>query len=161
MDPSGGPRAWAALRLLRGSVRRRDDDLVVEERTCELLAAVGPRPRARAATGEDARVRRVVAEARERFAERLSLRALAAGVGLHPVYLARLFRRRPRRERGRLRPRASASRRSCTEDPRARSDLPLASIALEGGFSDQAHLTRVFHAEVGTTPAAFRAALLH
>lgn len=37
-----------------------------------------------------------------------------------------------------------------------RSDLPLSSIALASGFADQSHLTRCFHALVGTTPARFR-----
>lgn len=32
----------------------------------------------------------------------------------------------------------------------------IAAIALGCGFSDQSHLTRVFHAVVGTSPAAWR-----
>ena len=34
---------------------------------------------------------------------------------------------------------------------------PLAEAALEAGFADQAHLTRVFKAALGLTPAAYRA----
>ena len=34
--------------------------------------------------------------------------------------------------------------------------LPLAEVALSAGFSDQAHLGRVFRDRVGTTPAAYR-----
>jgi AraC family transcriptional regulator len=41
--------------------------------------------------------------------------------------------------------------------PRTRQ--PLASIALEAGFTDQFHLTRVFRRETGMTPGRFRAAL--
>jgi hypothetical protein len=36
------------------------------------------------------------------------------------------------------------------------SDLPVASIAAQLGFSDQAHLTKVFRQIVGDTPAAWR-----
>ncbi|MGE6783838.1 helix-turn-helix domain-containing protein [Ensifer adhaerens] len=36
------------------------------------------------------------------------------------------------------------------------SDLPIASIAAQLGFSDQAHLTKVFRQIVGETPAAWR-----
>jgi AraC-like DNA-binding protein len=37
---------------------------------------------------------------------------------------------------------------------------PLASVALDAGFADQAHLTRDFRARTGTTPGAFRRSLL-
>ena len=37
-----------------------------------------------------------------------------------------------------------------------RSSDSIAAIALSCGFADQSHLTRVFHAAVGTSPAAWR-----
>ena len=40
-----------------------------------------------------------------------------------------------------------------------RSNQPLALIAQEAGFSDQSHLTSIFHRETGLTPGRFRAAL--
>ena len=40
-----------------------------------------------------------------------------------------------------------------------RTNQPLALIAQEAGFSDQSHLTSVFHREIGITPGQFRAAL--
>lgn len=39
------------------------------------------------------------------------------------------------------------------------SDATIADIAAQCGFSDQSHLTRVFSAEVGVSPAAFRRTL--
>lgn len=35
--------------------------------------------------------------------------------------------------------------------------LPLAEVAVQCGFADQSHFTRVFRREVGTTPARYRA----
>ena len=40
-----------------------------------------------------------------------------------------------------------------------RTSEPLASIALEVGFTDQSHLTQVFRRATGVTPGRFRAAL--
>ncbi|MCQ4159868.1 AraC family transcriptional regulator [Roseomonas sp. GC11] len=40
-----------------------------------------------------------------------------------------------------------------------RRDMPIIQIATACGFSSQSHLTRVFGAALGTTPAAYRAAL--
>jgi len=37
-----------------------------------------------------------------------------------------------------------------------RSDVPLADVALDAGFADQAHFTRVFRRETGSTPSAYR-----
>jgi AraC family transcriptional regulator len=37
-----------------------------------------------------------------------------------------------------------------------RTEDSLSAIAASCGFADQSHLTRVFHAEVGTSPAAWR-----
>jgi AraC-like DNA-binding protein len=41
----------------------------------------------------------------------------------------------------------------------ARSHLPLAQVAAESGFYDQAHLSRVMRSEIGLTPAEARALL--
>jgi len=83
------------------------------------------------------------------------VRDLAAAAGVHPVYLARAFRRAygaPVTEYARrLRVRAAANRVASTE-------LPLARIACEAGFADQAHLTRELRRETGLTPAALRRA---
>ena len=37
-----------------------------------------------------------------------------------------------------------------------RSNVPLADVALDAGFADQAHFTRVFRRETGSTPSAYR-----
>jgi AraC family transcriptional regulator len=83
------------------------------------------------------------------------VRDLAMSAGVHPVYLARAFRRAygmPVTEYARrLRVRAAADRVAST-------GLPLARIACEAGFADQAHLTRELRRETGLTPGALRRA---
>jgi AraC family transcriptional regulator len=83
------------------------------------------------------------------------VRDLARAAGVHPVYLARAFRRAygvPVTEYARrLRVRAAADRVASTE-------LSLARIACEAGFADQAHLTRELRRETGLTPGALRRA---
>jgi AraC family transcriptional regulator len=81
------------------------------------------------------------------------VRDLAVAAGVHPVYLARVFRRAygvPVTEYARgLRVRAAADRVASTA-------LPLARVALEAGFADQAHLTRELRRATGLTPGALR-----
>lgn len=42
------------------------------------------------------------------------------------------------------------------EEMLERTNDSISSIALNCGFADQSHLTRIFHAEVGSSPAAWR-----
>lgn len=88
-----------------------------------------------------------------RFAEPMTLADVAARVGVHPVHLARSFRacyqctvadyvRQLRLDY------------VCREI--ATSSAPLSEIALAAGFCDQSHLSRVFKARVGATPAEYR-----
>jgi AraC family transcriptional regulator len=83
----------------------------------------------------------------------LLVRSLAATAGVHPVYLARQFRR----YFGVSVVRYIRRIRAC-EAARAlgTSRLPLAQIAVAAGFADQSHLCRTFAQTFGTTPAAFR-----
>jgi len=82
-----------------------------------------------------------------------SLAEIAAAVEVHPVHLSRTFRRFYGCTLGeyvrRLRVRRAA-------EALVRTDLPLSRIALEAGFSDQAHFSRVFKQLVGCTPSAYR-----
>jgi AraC family transcriptional regulator len=84
-----------------------------------------------------------------------SVAAIAAAVGVHPVYLARMFRvhfgtsvatyaRGVRLDRAAL--------------LIASSDAPIAAIALQAGFFDQSHFTRWFKRHTGLTPLAYRRA---
>jgi len=78
---------------------------------------------------------------------------IAAGVGVHPVSLARGFRRHlgvsPGDVLRRARLRYAIDRLLVTADG-------IADIAADAGFCDQADLTKALRREVGTTPAALR-----
>lgn len=91
----------------------------------------------------------------EQFSEHLTIAHLATAVGVHPVHLAREFRKFYRCTIGeyvrRLRV-EHASRRLCA------SDVPLAAIASAAGFSDQSHFSRTFKRVMGMTPAEYRRA---
>lgn len=82
-----------------------------------------------------------------------SLGELAEAVGVHPVTLARGFRKAYGCSVGaylrRLRVARAAQR-------LAETDNPLAEIALEAGFADQSHFSNLFRRETGVSPSAFR-----
>jgi AraC family transcriptional regulator len=88
-----------------------------------------------------------------RFSEPLSLSDIAAAVEIHPVHLCRQFRRHYRRTV------ADYTRQLRVESACRKismSNQSLADIAIEAGFSDQAHFTRVCKRLTGRTPAEFR-----
>ena len=88
-----------------------------------------------------------------RFREPLSLAELAREVGVHPGHLAEAFRERfGWTPGGYVRARRVEYARAALLDPARR----LSAIALDAGFADQSHLTRVFRDLVGTTPAEYR-----
>jgi AraC family transcriptional regulator len=98
-------------------------------------------------------------EARDRIhvelAARPSLTGLAESVGVHPVTLARAFRREFGCTVGEyvrsLRIERAARQLSDT-------NLALAEIALTAGFSDQSHFSNLFRRHTGLSPFQFRRA---
>ena len=83
----------------------------------------------------------------------LSLTLLATDCGVHPVYLARVFRRHYAQSIGSF---MLQNRLRLAMQCLATTAEPIARIALECGFADQSHLTRLLHRETGSTPARFR-----
>ncbi|HYR29562.1 MAG TPA: helix-turn-helix transcriptional regulator [Thermoanaerobaculia bacterium] len=82
-----------------------------------------------------------------------SVAEVAAACGVHPVHLARTFRRFLRCSPG-------AYLRRCRVERAAtllrRGALPLTEVALQSGFADQSHMSRAFQGALAITPAAFR-----
>lgn len=91
----------------------------------------------------------------DRSLEDLSIAHVANGVGIHPVHLARSFRRHFRCSPGEF-------TRFCRLERAARmltrSDRPLSEIALESGFGDQSQLSRAFARDLGIAPGEYRRA---
>ena len=87
------------------------------------------------------------------FSENLTLARVARAAGVHPVYLGQIFRQEFGETLGeylnRIRVRAAAAM-------LANSDLPLTAVAVDLGFYDQSHFTRVFRQLTGATPGTFR-----
>lgn len=119
----------------------------LEELVVEAVASLDPPPPAGIPP-------RWLLRAREALDEgAISIHEVAESLGVHPVHLAREFRRHfgtspsEHRRRGRVR---RAGRLL------ADSAVPLADAALEAGFSDQAHMTRELRAAAGLTPRRLR-----
>ena len=86
--------------------------------------------------------------------ESLRLSTVAGWVGIHPVHLAREFRKHHGCTVGQYvrKLRVESASRKLIE-----SDSPLAVIALEVGFANQAHFCTLFKLVTGISPARYRA----
>jgi AraC family transcriptional regulator len=80
---------------------------------------------------------------------------LATAAGVHPVYLARQFRRHFGHSIGGY---VRAQRLAWAAQELASSDRSLVDIALTAGFADQSHFTRHFARQFGAPPRRFRLA---
>ena len=126
----------------------------LEELAIELLAALQGDDRLRDRPTAPAWVRAVRQEVLARYREGVRTRALAEGAGVHPVYLARTFRRS-----------FGESISECVRRLRVQGAARLletgegriSSVAYHTGFADQSHLTRVFREETGLTPGRWPA----
>jgi AraC family transcriptional regulator len=90
-----------------------------------------------------------------RFKEPLSLETLASAVHVHPVHLAREFRRHYRCTVGQQIRRLRIEY-ACEQ--LATTSRSLSDVALAAGFADQSHFTVTFKKQIGTTPSRFRSA---
>jgi AraC family transcriptional regulator len=90
----------------------------------------------------------------DKFSEGLTLDEIAESAGVHPVYLSRVFRRHYRCTIGdyirRLRVEYASQQILKTK-------ASLLEIAMNAGFSDQSHFSRIFKRQMGLTPTGYRA----
>ena len=150
---SGGALPQLSVRLNR-EFHKTDSasPLAIEGLALELLAEAVRRP----STGMAGtppwliQAREMIAE---HFAETLTLTHVAAQVGVHPVHLATTFRQKYGVTIGEF-VRKLRIEHACAE--LIKEDLPLAAIALQAGFANQSHFSKVFKSYVGTTPAKYR-----
>lgn len=129
--------------------------LVIEGLALEIIGEVS-RPSRPSAVLAPRWLRQAREMIHERAFERLTLSQIAQAVGVHPVYLAREFRRVFKCTVGeyirKLRIQAA-----CRE--MIRPDSSLAGIAAACGFHDQSHFSKAFKQVMHMTPAAYRARL--
>ena len=83
----------------------------------------------------------------------LRIAELAREAGVHPVYLARAFRRHLRSGPAEY---IRGARIDAAKQSLADSDLPLSQVARAAGFADQSHFTRQFRRVVGASPGRYR-----
>lgn len=87
------------------------------------------------------------------FSETLGLATIAKTVGVHPVHLAREFRKFYGCTLGEY---LRGLRIEFAARELSQSDTPLVEIALVAGFTHQAHFSRLFKRHIGITPTEFR-----
>jgi AraC family transcriptional regulator len=155
LESKGGPLAWLVLRL-HSEFRLRDDwsRLAIEGLALEIMAELS---RAAEVSSRSAPPE-WLEQAKEILGARLpqtpSLADLAGSLGVHPVHLAREFRRRFRCTIGEyIRHRRIEF--ACREI--SDTEAPLKQVALAAGFYDQSHFSNTFRRQTGMTPAAYRA----
>ena len=146
--------AWLG-RQLHGEFDRGSDasDLTLEGLVLAILGEVVRCPRAEhsPAPGWVSTVRDLI---EARYREAVGLSEVADAVGVHPVHVARTFRRTFGCSVGAyLRRRRIDAACHCLLG----GDDSLASIAFALGFSDQSHFSRRFKEQIGLTPSAYRA----
>jgi AraC family transcriptional regulator len=151
IDLSGRQPAWELMDLYQRISSNAANDLDIESRAVALAFSIVK------FSVRAPRDLRSLQRAREyvhaHFSENLTLARVARAAGVHPVYLGQIFRRQFGETLGeylnRIRVRAAAGL-------LANSDVPLSSIAVDLGFYDQSHFTRVFRQVTGATPGTFR-----
>jgi AraC family transcriptional regulator len=155
IDTRGGPAAWLALRLYREFC---DGDavspLAIEGLLLEIAAALA-RSECQVA-GAPRWLHRVRDLLHSRFSVGVSLAEIATEAGVHPVHLAAVFRRCLGCSIGEF---VRNCRVRYAAEQLAQRHRSLPEIALDAGFSDQSHFTRVFKRITGVTPAVYRRTL--
>jgi AraC family transcriptional regulator len=145
-----GPAVPAFVRLLALIRARPADDVEIEQGVMNVLSSL------RAVPEDSDRdppswLRRVREEIDDTSAG-VRVRDLAASAGVHPVYLARQFRRFFGSTVVSYLQRQRVTR---AANLIASSSLPLSTVAFREGFADQSHLTRSFREGTGFTPGAY------
>lgn len=146
----------AALALRIGRELRSGDasaPLAIEGLVLELIAALGRAQPVRIERQVPTWLREVREMVHARLADTLQISELADAVGVHPVTVARAFRRTFGCTIGEYRRRL---RLECAAAQLVGSEAPLAQIALAAGFADQSHFSNLFRRRLGLSPSSYR-----
>jgi len=140
----------AALRLIRALLARDAEPLSLEGLSLELAAqALAPAPDGDKRPSWLDQAETYLADA---FDQPIGVADLAKAAGVHPVHLARGYRRWMGAAPG---DRLRARRLERAADLLMRGRASIGEIALASGFCDQSHLNRQFVRAYGVTPGAF------
>ena len=150
------PPHHAALQRLAREMAAQDSaaPLACAAAAIELLSTA---MRSAAPRVEPVWLARVIDRLEADLAQAPGLGELARDCGLHPSHLARAFRQARGETVGDYVRRRRVEQ---AEQALVHGGLPLAEIAANAGFADQAHFTRVFRAHFGVAPGARRRSLL-
>ena len=143
---------WLATRLYAW-FQDAGPEVAGEELVWEMVSEVARRQPSCRETRAPAWLSRVLERLREDFRSTVRVGDLADEAGVHPVYLARVFRRFQGCTVGTYVLRLRIEH-ACAA--LAGGAAPLTDIALENGFADQAHFTRRFKALTGVPPGVYR-----
>jgi AraC family transcriptional regulator len=150
----GGDRACGLASALLTECARwnKSSSLKAESLYLELVSATlhrsAPAKRARPAW-----LRAAYELIQDCYEEDLRIRHVAKSVGVHPTHLARVFRSFLGCTPGDL---LRARRLEKAAELLLSTDISIAEIALEGGYSDQAQFTKAFRQMYGTPPGSYR-----
>jgi len=143
--------AWRMARELTAP-----DDLsllALEGLTLEILVSAARGSSAEPRNHPPLWLARVEERLRVEFVRPPSMQALANEAGVHPVHLARVFRRRHGCTAA---THVRKLRVAWAQEQLLRADATTADVAVAAGFADQSHFTRVFRQIVGLSPARWR-----
>lgn len=156
-------RLYDALRALATDSQEHEWPLLLDTiasgiavRTMQLLDAQRTTPDAHLSALSSPRLRRVLEYIEANIARHMRLAELADIAALSPYHFARAFRTATGVPPMRFVWRRRVERAKWLMQ---KSDLPLALISFECGFSSQSHFTSVFKRETGVTPSQYRANL--
>jgi len=150
----GGPLAHLTIKLYREFCEIGESSpLVIEGLAFEILGEASKR----STQSSELRPPRWLVQAREmlhsHYSTSLTLTSIAESVGVHPVHLARTFRKHYRCTVGEY-VRQLRIQFACRE--LSMCDTPLVDIASAAGFCSQSHFSTLFKRHTGLTPAEYR-----
>ncbi len=150
---ASGDRFLQLGNRLHRELWRKDaaSSLCIEALALELIA--GMARRRSVPSGNPPWLQRAIDYVHAHFRSCPSLRDVAGAAGVHPVHLAREFRRRKGVPVGGY---IRKLRVELVCQQLIGSDETLVDIALRSGFCDHSHMTRVFQRHMGVTPSEFR-----
>lgn len=149
-----GECAWLADRVYRNFLLADEAaPLAMEGLTLEILAELSRASQPAVPNSPPSWLRRVRDLLHDRWADMVSVGEIADEAGVHPSHLARAFRQHYHATIGEYVRRLRVEK---SKSLLLRSGLSLAEIALDAGFVDQSHFTRVFRQVTGQTPSEYR-----